>query len=256
MPQSNEASYPVLREDLKESNIIFVHAALDEAGLTTSEFRIYAHIARRGLCWASHQTIANHCMMVPSTVKLALQTLEERNMISIEKRHGKTSNITLTKPSEWKPRTDLADNQLGDKRLPTQLINGYHLADNQLQSISPEVDPIEVNPVLIKGEKQKQPPFIVPKSLENSVEFLMAHGRWLQHLREKKKTPTPSTTKSQLKAMEAMGPERAIKAIDYSIANGWQGIFEPRPVTVVNGYGHKPVVKAVHKNPDGTIKPW
>jgi hypothetical protein len=60
----------------------------------------------------------------------------------------------------------------------------------------------------------------------NSVEFNDAWDRWCNYRIEKKKKLTPSTASMQLKKLEAVGEARAIKMIDYSITNGWTGLFE------------------------------
>jgi len=54
-------------------------------------------------------------------------------------------------------------------------------------------------------------------------------AEWEQHRQEKKKPLTPLAKKKQLAALVEMGEARAVAAINHSIANGYQGIFEPRP---------------------------
>jgi hypothetical protein len=63
----------------------------------------------------------------------------------------------------------------------------------------------------------------------NTPEFHAAWQEWQQHRREIRKPMTPVATKKQLKALEALGPDRAVIAINRSIANGWQGlVFEQK----------------------------
>lgn len=75
-------------------------------------------------------------------------------------------------------------------------------------------------------------------------EFEEAWKDFEQHRREIKKPLTPTATKQSLNKLAIMGCERAIEAIRHSIANGWQGIFEPdgnkskptlRDQTIANG---------------------
>jgi hypothetical protein len=56
--------------------------------------------------------------------------------------------------------------------------------------------------------------------------FREAWGEWEAHRREKKKPITPRSRTMAFKQLAAMGPARAIAAIENSIANGYQGIFE------------------------------
>jgi hypothetical protein len=60
-----------------------------------------------------------------------------------------------------------------------------------------------------------------------SERFADAWARWGQHRRETHKPLTPTSTRQQLKKLAELGEDRAVRAIDHSIANGYQGIFEP-----------------------------
>lgn len=100
-----------LYHDLSESNIVFIHASLDDAELSWIAFRVYAHIARRTLhsrrpdLWPSVTSIGQTCGMNEKTVWRALNELIQRGMIIRESRPGKTSKHVLTKPSTWLPKT-------------------------------------------------------------------------------------------------------------------------------------------------------
>ena len=61
-----------------------------------------------------------------------------------------------------------------------------------------------------------------------SLEFRIAWNDWLQHRIEKKKKMTKSTAIMQLKEMKEIGEARAINMINYSIKNGWTGLFEDK----------------------------
>jgi len=71
--------------------------------------------------------------------------------------------------------------------------------------------------------------------------FHEAWGEWDAHRREKKKPITPRSRGMALKQLEAMGPDRAIAAIENSIANGYQGIFEPKASAGGSRYGPKDI---------------
>jgi hypothetical protein len=51
---------------------------------------------------------------------------------------------------------------------------------------------------------------------------------WLEHLKQKRKTPGRNTKEMQLKKLSGWGLEKAIQAIQNSISGGWQGLFEPK----------------------------
>lgn len=62
-----------------------------------------------------------------------------------------------------------------------------------------------------------------------SLEFRMAWMAWLQDRKERKlKKYTTRGLKGQFKRLAKMGEQRAIAAIEYSIDQQWQGIFEER----------------------------
>lgn len=61
----------------------------------------------------------------------------------------------------------------------------------------------------------------------NSPDFLLFWANWQQHRAEKKAKLTPTAIRQQLDRLAEMGEERAIAALKHSMANGWQGIYEP-----------------------------
>lgn len=67
----------------------------------------------------------------------------------------------------------------------------------------------------------------IPESL-NTEAFKAAWSEWQQHRREARKPLTPTAERQQLGKLEAWGADRAVAAIRQSLANGWQGLFEPR----------------------------
>jgi hypothetical protein len=66
----------------------------------------------------------------------------------------------------------------------------------------------------------------LPANLQ-TPEFTAVWEDWLKHLTEKRKKPTSLSKERQLKKLSAMGPSRAIDAIEHSIEKNWQGIFAP-----------------------------
>jgi hypothetical protein len=58
-------------------------------------------------------------------------------------------------------------------------------------------------------------------------DFHSVWEEWLAHLRAKRKPITPQAKKQQLRQLEKWGLAGAIEAINKSIRNNWQGLFEP-----------------------------
>lgn len=69
----------------------FIHSSLDDLGLNPFEFRVLAHILRRGRHTDSVPTAARHCHMAESTYREALKTLESAGLIRSEERPGKST---------------------------------------------------------------------------------------------------------------------------------------------------------------------
>ena len=66
----------------------------------------------------------------------------------------------------------------------------------------------------------------IPGELDTEP-FRAAWSDWLTHRKQIKKPVTELAANKQLKALAKRGTNDAIRAIEHSIANGWQGIFDP-----------------------------
>ena len=93
-----------LRADLSEANIIFIHSALDDAGLSAPAFRVFAHLARRAGkdgCYPSAESMMRICRLERKTIFTALAELEQQGLITRTKRPGSSTKYTLNAPSRW-----------------------------------------------------------------------------------------------------------------------------------------------------------
>lgn len=78
--------------------------------------------------------------------------------------------------------------------------------------------------------KQKQK--FDPRSLTLPRDLIMGSfprmwDNWIEHREEIKKPLTKKAAEMALKKLEQIGSTRAVAALQHSISNGWQGIFEP-----------------------------
>ena len=85
-----------------------IHYDVDvlEMGLKPNELSVYMHICRRaaggkGVCFAKQSTIANDARMSTRAVIRAAKTLEELNMIRVNRRVGYGNHYTLTDITSW-----------------------------------------------------------------------------------------------------------------------------------------------------------
>ena len=94
-----------IHQDNSEMNALFIHSAIDDAGLSVHEFRIVCHLARRtgkGEAFPSAESMSKVCRMKRDTVFSALKVLAERNIVTLKRRKGQSSIYTINKPSTWK----------------------------------------------------------------------------------------------------------------------------------------------------------
>ncbi|MCC7518433.1 MAG: helix-turn-helix domain-containing protein [Verrucomicrobiae bacterium] len=87
-------------------NILFIRAELDDHVLIPTEFRLYAHLARRAGtdgAWPAVRSMARTCRMHEDTVRRCLRRLKELNMVRSQMRPGTTTLYMLTPFADWKP---------------------------------------------------------------------------------------------------------------------------------------------------------
>ena len=75
-------------------------------------------------------------------------------------------------------------------------------------------------------EHKKEQGVSFPEKL-TTPEFSKAWQSWIQFRREIKKKLPPSTITKQLKLLATFGSAKAVRSIELSITNGWQGLFDP-----------------------------
>lgn len=69
---------------------------------------------------------------------------------------------------------------------------------------------------------------------------------WGRHRREKGQRLTPTAARRQLAKLEGIGVERAILALNSSIANGYTGVFEPNVTIPSNGRAGRPPSQTIN----------
>jgi len=76
---------------MTKPNAIFIHAAVDEAGLTAAQFRVLCHVGRRGECYEAVANMATHCRLHADTVRKSLKELVRLGWLHRQQRTGTTS---------------------------------------------------------------------------------------------------------------------------------------------------------------------
>jgi hypothetical protein len=80
----------------------------------------------------------------------------------------------------------------------------------------------------------------LPEEWMKLVDFKAAWNNWLEHLKQKRKTPSLHSRDLQLASLAKLGHARAIETINNSIEHNWQGLYEKHGTANQNG-GGKPI---------------
>ena len=186
---------------------VFIPVAIwEHSELSWLEKCLYAEIhalgGHQGKCGASNESLSEIMGMTPGSVMVAISKFRKLNLA--EDVTGKCKRNLKT---HWEPLVMAKD--------------ALVMANSGLVMAKP---PIRDNK---EGKGTQRVAFEFQESLK-TPEFLKAWRDWEQHRRETKKPLTPMAIKKQSDMLATIGPVRATAAINYSIANGYQGIFEPR----------------------------
>ena len=97
---------------------------------------------------------------------------------------------------------------------------------NQASTKLEEEDEGEEEDTQSSGKERAHEPEIIPVGMSNDL--FQAIKRWEQYRKEKRSALTPSGRTAFVAKCQKMGDQRAIAAIDHSIAQGWTGMYEPK----------------------------
>lgn len=76
-----------------------------------------------------------------------------------------------------------------------------------------------------KGAHSRASPQDLPDDLA-TPELSTAWADWIEHRRQTHKPVTQKSAEMSFRKLRELGPDRAVRAIEHSIASGYQGIFE------------------------------
>lgn len=208
---------------MKKDHLSFIHRTLDDYDLTPQQFRVYCHVNRRagrkGVCHAKVESIAKACGIHQRTARRSLHFLADRKLILATERPGETTEYRLNHPSDWVKNPCTLDTGV-TPALRIQSTPALPVQDHPCTLDTVKVTPIEVTPLKSIS---------IPACLD-TPEFNEAWAEWIEYRKSKRKKVTLLAAKKQLADLAAMGPARAIAAINQSIKNDYQGIFEPKEI--------------------------
>jgi hypothetical protein len=229
----------------------------------------YGKLGQNGEAF-SHKTLAKLVGLSPQTCKKLLAELE-RNKVFSRDDNGIIFSRRMIKDEELRNIRAKAGSMggnpdlLGDlvkqngKQKPTPSSSSSYSSSSSIIKTTTESEitnadeKVNLPPNLPDATKVKQKP--TPSSSSSSspsieeypenlktTEFQKAWTEYQDYRKNRHlKTLLPASQKAQLKRMSEWGHDIAIKMIEESIANGWQGIFEPK--AGIAGTFNKPIVK-------------
>ena len=200
-----------------------------------------------GVVDMTHESIAARTNRPLALIRSTIAVLESPDPRSRTPDNGGRRIVRLDEHRDWgwlivnyqRFRETASDEQRREKTLAR--VRKYRAKHNEL----PLVTPCNAGATLGNAsnamqkqkqkEKQKETPPIPPLAGEVEIpvelqtpEFRDAWMDWNQHRKEIRKKQTPLSVKGQIANCLELGSSRAVAAIRHSIANGWQGIFEPK----------------------------
>lgn len=193
---------------------------------------------KNATAFCKRETLADEVGVHVDQLSRKLQALEKLGVIK----------STWTKRNDRPSREHSIDFELLRKKQRSTLMNSSECDDGTLTFSTVHSDEF-VSPTLmnssdmnIQGTSKNiqkgasLPEVQFPEPLNNE-EFRLAWSEWTEFRREIKKKLTPSTVSKQLKELSEWGSAKAIQAINNSIRNGWQGLFDPvqRPGQAATG---------------------
>ena len=120
---------------MTKPNAIFIHAAVDEAGLTPAQFRVLCHVGRRGECYEAVANMATHCRLHADTVRKSLKELVRLGWLHRQQRTGTTSIYEVC-------HSKIREHPIGNRGSTPCEIEGGEGCGNE----GAKVYPIKVNP--------------------------------------------------------------------------------------------------------------
>jgi hypothetical protein len=98
----------------------------------------------------------------------------------------------------------------------------FALPEKRREDMNTDMGVEKKTPLIVKPKAQTE----FPTELD-TPEFRATWAEWIQHRIELKKPMKPTSAKTLLKSLAKAGEQKAIESITHSMANGWQGVFEP-----------------------------
>ena len=208
--------------------------------LGPTAFAVYCTICKLAdsatrTCTASAATIGSEAGLTARAVRKWVAVLSAAGYLVVTARPNRPNRYTVAPLSGAEPRFRRnGDSAPATDRVGTTVPSARNGRSAPVGTTVPplqeETSVQDEETSLQEGKRSRKngkaiEPAPIPEALD-TPEFRAAWSEWLDHRRELKSPATTRAQAMQLKQIAEMGPARAVRAIERSIANGWKGIFE------------------------------
>ena len=186
--------------------------------------RLKLYTGNNGTAYPFVTTLADECGITRRQIMRSVAKLEEVGLVTVQRTFGTGNRYHLTSAQN----VTSVENVTSDKNSTTP-VTKETLPPVTKTTPPPVTKRAHRKEVLKRGIEKKSEKInvvVVPDSL-SVPSFLEAWEKFQQHRREIRKPLTPTAAGSLLKKLAGWGADRAVAAIEHSVANGWTGIFEP-----------------------------
>jgi len=192
-------------------------------------------------CFASNAYLSKHLGLGERQLRNLLKELEDARLITRVEQDGRriirtvekvalqnaltNGQVTRSEGGKILPRGRKEIAVGGGKKLPT-----YNKEDNKEDK-----------------DTRNSAPWVTPLPF-SSEEFSKAWQSWIDYRKQMKKPILQATMEAQWKSFALWGEQKSIIAIELSIAQGWQGLFEPARSQGGKGKASKPLTSEDHSS--------
>ena len=190
-------------------------------------------------CFASNAYLQTHLQLEKRQLQNILKELDDAKLIVRQEVAGRRIIRTVAKMALVKAQSE------GCKGLHGGVQKTARGGCNKLHPYRKEDNKEDTNTKGLK-EQLDNIPWVSPLPFESEA-FSKAWQSWIDYRKQIKKPIKDATMQAQWKEFSKWGEQKAIIAIEQSILNGWQGLFEP--ARSVSGKGNtKPLTASDHES--------
>lgn len=170
----------------------------------------------RGQFFTGQASGSEELMVSPSKWYRGMRTLCDLGCITMEANSKKTT-VTVCNYATYQDNVDEIEQPLAIQMNNERIASEQRSLEEECKkerkvAVVENFDPLSI---------------VLPAALD-TPRFSAAWSEWINYRRERRLSLRERTVAKQISTFAIWGELRAIEAIDASIRNGWQGVFEPR----------------------------